>query len=49
MKKGQHYHGQNDPKPGLIIAVTEGCVSFLLELPDTCVWHWHRGGGGIHL
>ena len=35
--KGQHYYGQNDPKPRLIIAVTEWFVYFLPMLPDACI------------
>lgn len=32
--KGRLYYGQNDPKPRLIIAVTEWFVYFLPALPD---------------
>lgn len=47
--EGQYYYGQNNPRPKLIIAVTEFFVYFLSVLPNACMWYWNRGEGGIHL
>lgn len=42
--KGWHYWRQNEPRPGLIMAVTELFVCFLPVLRDACMWYWNREG-----
>lgn len=46
--KGWHYWRQNDPRPRLIMAVTELFVCFLPVLRDACMWYWNREGA-IHV